>query len=114
MDRVDQYYRIIGTAGRGEVEGTLAEVVGGAPEVRLTVDRADAGLLAALGAYGEVVHVEPTDSGQVAVVVGISDLEQVPVVARTVVSQGVALYGLVPSRRSLEEVFIGLVEGSEG
>jgi hypothetical protein len=50
----------------------------------------------------------------VTVVLGISDLEQVPAVARTVVSQGVALYGLVPARRSLEEVFVSLVDGSEG
>jgi len=100
--------------GRVVREGSLADVVGGAPEVRLTVDRADADLLAALGAHGEVLNVEPTDAGHVAVVLGISDLEQVPAVARTVVSQGVALYGLVPSRRSLEEVFVSLVEGSEG
>jgi ABC-2 type transport system ATP-binding protein len=100
--------------GRVVREGTLAEVVGGAPEVRLTVDRADAALLAALGSHGEVLNVEPTDGGQVVVVLGISDLEQVPAVARTIVSQGVALYGLVPSRRSLEEVFVSLVEGTEG
>jgi ABC-2 type transport system ATP-binding protein len=100
--------------GRVVREGTLAEVVGGAPEVRLTVDRADAALLSALGSHGEVLNVEPTDSGQVAVVLSISDLERVPAVARTIVSQGVALYGLVPSRRSLEEVFVSLVEGTEG
>jgi ABC-type multidrug transport system ATPase subunit len=100
--------------GRVVREGSLGEVVGGAPEVRLTVDRADAALLSTLGGHGEVLNVEPTDGGQVAVVLGISDLEQVPAVARTVVSQGVALYGLVPSRRSLEEVFVSLVEGTEG
>jgi ABC-2 type transport system ATP-binding protein len=100
--------------GRVVREGSLADVVGGAPEVRLTVDHADADLLAALGQHGEVLNAEPTDGGHVAIVLGISDLEQVPTVARTVVSQGVALYGLVPSRRSLEEVFVSLVEGSEG
>jgi ABC-2 type transport system ATP-binding protein len=100
--------------GRVVREGSLGDVVGGAPEVRLTVDRADADLLAALGEHGEVLNVEPTDAGQVSIVLGISDLEQVPSVARTVVSQGVALYGLVPARRSLEEVFVSLVEGSEG
>jgi len=100
--------------GRVVREGSLGEVVGGAPEVRLTVDRADAELLAALGGQGEVLNVEPTDGGQVVVVLGIESLELVPVVARTVVSQGVALYGLVPSRRSLEEVFVSLVEGTEG
>jgi ABC-2 type transport system ATP-binding protein len=100
--------------GRVVREGSLGEVVGGAPEVRLTVDRADDDLLAALAAHGEILNVEPTDGGQVAVVLGIADLEQVPAVARTVVGQGVALYGLVPARRSLEEVFVSLVEGTEG
>jgi ABC-2 type transport system ATP-binding protein len=100
--------------GRVVRSGSLAEVVGGAPEVRLTVDRTDAGLLAALGQHGEVLNVEPTDSGHTAIVLGISDLEQVPNVARTVMAQGVALYGLVPSRRSLEEVFVSLVEGTDG
>ena len=44
---------------------------------------------------------------------GIADLGQVPAVARTVVGQGVELYGLVPARRSLEEVFMSLVDGGE-
>ena len=100
--------------GRVVRAGTLAEVVGGAPEVRLTVDAATPELLAALDAHGEVLNVEPTDAGQVAVVLGIAELEQVPAVARTVVGQGIALYGLVPARRSLEEVFVSLVEGTEG
>jgi ABC-2 type transport system ATP-binding protein len=100
--------------GRVVREGSLAEVVGGAPEVRIAVDRADRELLAALALHGEVMSVEPTDAGQVTVVLGIADLEQVPAVARTVVGLGVALYGLVPARRSLEEVFVSLVDGSEG
>ncbi|MFN8634487.1 MAG: ABC transporter ATP-binding protein [Chloroflexota bacterium] len=100
--------------GREVREGPLGEVVGGAPEVRVTVDRADRELLAALGQHGTVQDVEEMDAGQVAVVLAISDLEQVPAIARTVVGQGVALYGLVPTRRSLEEVFVSLVEGSEG
>jgi ABC-2 type transport system ATP-binding protein len=100
--------------GRVVREGSLAEVVGGAPEVRLTVDRLDREILAALGQHGEVLSVEPTDAGQLTIVLAIADLEQVPAVARTVVAQGVALYGLVPARRSLEEVFVSLVEGSEG
>jgi ABC-2 type transport system ATP-binding protein len=100
--------------GRVVRAGSLAEVVGGVPEVRLTVDRADADLLAALRAHGEIVNSEPTDSQQHLIVLAIADLEQVPAVARTVISQGVALYGLVPSRRSLEDVFVSLVEGRDG
>jgi ABC-2 type transport system ATP-binding protein len=100
--------------GRVVREGSLAEVIGGTPQVRIAVDRADRELLAALARYGEVLSVEPTAAGQVTVVLGIAEPEQVPAVARTIVGQGVALYGLVPARRSLEEVFVSLVEGSEG
>jgi ABC-2 type transport system ATP-binding protein len=100
--------------GRVVREGSLAEVVGGTPEVRIAVDRADRDLLAALSRHGAVLSIEPTDSGQVAVILGIADPEQVPAIARTIVGLGVELYGLVPARRSLEEVFMSLVEGSEG
>jgi ABC-2 type transport system ATP-binding protein len=100
--------------GRVVREGALAEVVGGSPEVRIAVDRADRQLLAALATHGEVLNVESSDAGQIAIVLGIADLEQVPAIARAVVGQGVALYGLVPARRSLEEVFMSLVEGTEG
>jgi ABC-2 type transport system ATP-binding protein len=100
--------------GRVVRDGSLAEVIGDIPQVRIAVDRADRELLAALARHGEVLSVEPTDAGQVTVLLGIAELEQVPAVARTIVSQGVALYGLVPARRSLEEVFVSLVEGSEG
>jgi hypothetical protein len=47
-------------------------------------------------------------------VLGVADPDQVPAVARTIVGQGVELHGLVPARRSLEEVFMSLVERSEG
>jgi ABC-2 type transport system ATP-binding protein len=100
--------------GRVVREGALAEVVGGTPEVRIAVDRADRQLLTALATHGEVLNVESSEAGQVTIVLGIADLEQVPAVARTVVGQGVALFGLVPARRSLEEVFMSLVEGTEG
>jgi ABC-2 type transport system ATP-binding protein len=100
--------------GRVVREGALAEVVGGTPEVRIAVDRADRQLLTALATHGDVLNVESSEAGQVTIVLGIADLEQVPAVARTVVGQGVALFGLVPARRSLEEVFMSLVEGTEG
>ncbi len=109
--------------GRVVREGRLAEVVGGVPEIRLTVDRADAELLAALGRLGEVLHVDTpeagsagagrAEAGRVEIVLAVSDLEIAPTVARVILGQGVALYGLVPARRSLEDVFVSLVEGRE-
>jgi hypothetical protein len=40
----------------------------------------------------------------------VADLEIAPVVADAVVRAGYRLYGLVPSRQSLEDVFVSLVE----
>jgi ABC-2 type transport system ATP-binding protein len=100
--------------GRVVREGPLGEVVGDAPEIRLTVDRADADLLAALGRLGDVLDVEHVDTQRVGIVLGVADLDRAPEIARVVVTHGAALYGLVPSRRSLEDVFVSLVEGTEG
>lgn len=97
--------------GRVVREGTLDDVVGGSPEMRLTVDRADADLLAALAAHGTVLDVEGVGAGQVVVLMTMTEPEQAPMIARTVVEHGVALYGLTPSRTSLEDVFVRLVEG---
>ena len=61
-----------------------------------------------------VLKRPPTVSTVVGIVLAVADLEVAPRVARVVVGQGVALYGLVPARRSLEDVFVSLVEGREG
>ena len=94
--------------GRVVREGRLADLVGGTSEVRLTLDRVDAALLAALRRHGEVLAVEaPT------VVLGVPDLEVAPAIAETVVRLGYRLYGLVPLQRSLEDVFVSLVDGGD-
>jgi ABC-2 type transport system ATP-binding protein len=100
--------------GRVVRAGPLAEVVGGRPELRLTLDRADRELLAALGRHGDLVSSEPTADGRVDVVLAVEDLDRAPAVARAAVAAGAELYGLVPSRRSLEEVFVSLVERGDG
>jgi ABC-2 type transport system ATP-binding protein len=127
LGEVEMICARVAIVDRGRVVrvGPLADVGGGTPEIRLTVDRADADLLAALGDLGEVLDVETTQAGtagpggspdgsHVGIVLAVSDVEVAPRVARVVVSQGVALYGLMPARRSLEDVFVSLVEGREG
>ena len=57
---------------------------------------------------------ERVQTGRVEIVLAVSDLELAADVARVVIGRGVALYGLVPARRSLEDVFVSLVEGREG
>jgi ABC-2 type transport system ATP-binding protein len=94
--------------GRVVRGGRLTDLVGGTSEVRLTLDRADAPLLAALRRHGEVLAVEGAT-----VVLGVPDLELAPAIAETVVQGGYRLYGLVPIQRSLEDVFVSLVEGGD-
>jgi hypothetical protein len=43
----------------------------------------------------------------------VPDLEVAPTIAETVVRRGYRLYGLVPIQRSLEDVFVSLVEGGD-
>jgi len=109
--------------GRVVRSGPLAELLGATSQLRVTVDRADDDLLAALRRHTEVLAVEaagsePDDAatragGSVTVTLAVDDPELAPLVAETVMRRGHRLYGLVPVHRSLEEVFIALVEGGE-
>ena len=94
--------------GRVVRSGRLADLIDEAPRVRLTLDRVDRALLAALGRHGDVLHVERAD-----VILGVPDLDAVPRLAETVVRAGYRLFGMVPLQRSLEDVFVSLVEGGE-
>jgi ABC-2 type transport system ATP-binding protein len=94
--------------GRVVREGALADLMGAASEIRLTLDRVDPPLLAALRRHGEPLAVEGAT-----VVLGVPDLEVAPAIAETVVRAGYRLYSLVPVQRSLEDVFVSLVEGGD-
>jgi len=96
---------------RGHVvrSGPLAELLGGAAELRVTVNRVDGDLLAVLNRYAEVLAVEETT-----VTLGAADAAIAPLIAEAVLRAGYRLYALVPVHRSLEDVFLGLVEGSAG
>jgi ABC-2 type transport system ATP-binding protein len=95
--------------GRVVRSGRLAELIEGEPVIRLTVDRVDGDLLAALDCHAEILDVEDRT-----VTLGVRDLDVAPAIAERVIRNGYHLHGLVPVRRSLEEVFVGLVEGRDG
>ena len=95
--------------GRVVRSGRLGDLVGGVAELAVTVDRIDSKLLELLRACGEITRVH-----ECTITVGVDDLEVAPVVADAVVRAGYRLYGLVPSRQSLEDVFVSLVERSAG
>jgi ABC-2 type transport system ATP-binding protein len=90
--------------GRVVASGPLDDLAGAASQLRLLLDRVDAGLLALIGRYGQVARVEGT-----AVTLDVEDLEVAPDLAAVLVGSGYRLYGLVPVQRSLEDVFVDLV-----
>jgi ABC-2 type transport system ATP-binding protein len=96
--------------GRVVRSGRLAEMLSGVSELRVTVDRVDDELLAALKAFA---NIEAVDAAGATVTLAVTDLEVAPLVAETVMRRGYQLFGLVPVHRSLEEIFMDLVEGGE-
>ncbi|HEX5166349.1 MAG TPA: ABC transporter ATP-binding protein [Thermomicrobiales bacterium] len=96
---------------------------GGVSELRVMVDRVDSELLAALKTVADVVEAEeigaddqhgtPATSHGATLTLAVSDLEIAPLVAETVMRRGYQLFGLVPVHRTLEEIFMDLVEGGE-
>ncbi len=94
--------------GRVVRSGRLADLVGGVPEVRVTVDRLDAQLLDTLRPFGEILDARDTTA-----TLGVSDLEVAPAIAEAVIRSGYRLHGLVPTHQSLEDVFVSLVEGRD-
>jgi ABC-2 type transport system ATP-binding protein len=111
--------------GRVVRSGSMEELLSGVSQLRVMVDRADDTLLSALRCVAQVVAVEqagaePGDSHPssgtregATVTLAVDDLEVAPRVAETVMRRGYQLYGLVPVHRSLEEIFMDLVEGRE-
>jgi len=93
--------------GRVVPSGRLADLIGGIPELRITVDRIDEPLLEMLRRCGELRSVNGTT-----IVLGVGDLEAGPRVADELVRGGYRLYGLVPSHQSLEDVFVSLVQAT--
>jgi ABC-2 type transport system ATP-binding protein len=107
LSEVEMVCDRVAIVDRGRVvrSGRLSDLVGGMPELRLTLDRADTCLLELLRPHGELLRVHDTT-----VTLAVNDLEAAPGVADAVIRAGYRLYGLVPSHQSLEDVFLSLVE----
>ncbi len=91
--------------GRVVRSGRLDELLGGLPELRLTVDRVDQPLLELVSSLGRVLDV--TDA---TITLGVDGLDVAAQVSEAVVRAGYCLYALVPSHQSLEDLFVSLVE----
>jgi ABC-2 type transport system ATP-binding protein len=107
LSEVEMVCDRVAIVDRGRVvrSGPLRELVGGLPELRVTLDRLDDVALDLFGRFGEVLSVQDTT-----VTLGVQSLDVAPAVADAVIRGGYRLYGLVPSHQSLEEVFLSLVQ----
>jgi ABC-2 type transport system ATP-binding protein len=94
--------------GRVVESGQLDDVVRGEPELSLTVDRVDVELLSLLGRYGAVRYSDATS-----VRLAVADVSVAAVLADVLPRGGYRVFSLTPVQRSLEDVFISLVERGE-
>jgi ABC-2 type transport system ATP-binding protein len=95
--------------GRVVRSGRLNDLLGGLPELKLTVDRIDPWLLDILAAHGRVLAVEGAT-----VTLGVESSDVAAQVSQAVVRGGYCLYALVPSHQSLEDLFVSLVSSDVG
>jgi ABC-2 type transport system ATP-binding protein len=107
LSEVEMVCDRVAIVDRGRVvrSGRLDDLLGGQPEIRITVDRIDEPLLELLNGLGQVADVQ--DSTIVLMVEGV---DVAPRVSEAVVRAGYCLYALVPSHQSLEDLFVSLVE----
>jgi ABC-2 type transport system ATP-binding protein len=91
--------------GRVVRSGRLEDLLGGLPELRVTVDRVDRPLLEIMAQHGRVLDVDDAT-----VVLGVDGLEIAARLSETLIRAGYCLYAMVPSHQSLEDLFVSLVE----
>lgn len=94
--------------GRTLRSGSLDEVRASTLEVRVTLDRVDQRTRELLASYGRIIAADDHD-----VLLGTDDPDAVPRLVADLVRSGAQLRALVPLQRSLEDVFIGLVDRRE-
>jgi ABC-2 type transport system ATP-binding protein len=94
--------------GRVVQSGRLDDLIRGAPELSITVDRVDAELLTMLGRFG---HVLAHDTATVRL--GVTDPAVASVIADVLPRSGYRVFSLAPVQHSLEDLFMSLVEGGE-
>ena len=94
--------------GRVVQSGRLDDLIGGTPELSISVDRVDRDLLTILSRFGEVVAYDDTT-----VRLAVDDTAVASVIADVLPRSGYRVFSLAPVQRSLEDVFMSLVQGGE-
>jgi ABC-2 type transport system ATP-binding protein len=87
---------------------TMADLLSRTTEVILRVDAWKPDLLSALETMGE--HLQPDDT---TLTMLVKDQEVVPAIAQLVLEHGVKLYELRPRQKSLEEIYVSIIEGDQ-
>jgi ABC-2 type transport system ATP-binding protein len=107
LSEVEMVCDRVAIVDRGRVvrSGQLAELLGGLPELRVTVDRIDAPLLDLMTHHGRVLDIKDTT-----LTIGVDSSEVAARLAEALVRGGYCLYAMVPSHQSLEDLFVSLVE----
>ena len=94
--------------GRIVRQGTLDELLKGSLDVDLTLGPHDDAVRRRIEEYGAI---DAGQDGGRALRVRMDRLDDVPQLVDALVRAGVAVYGVTPHHRSLEEVFLNTVEG---
>lgn len=92
-------------AGQVVRTDTMASLLNQATEVKLRVDSLKPDLLAALEQVGRDLQCDGSTLTML-----VENPEVVPTIAQLVFTQGVKLYELSPRQKSLEEIFISIIE----
>lgn len=108
--------------GRVVRQGPLSELVAGSLEAEVRLDAAPPALLAALEARWPVVSSLPGPTSQAAagneaeavlhtvLRLAVQDESELPQISQVIVRSGVRLFALIPHQRTLEDLFVELVE----
>src|SRR5439155_23903287 len=99
LSEVEMVCDRVAIVDRGRVvrTGALQDLLGGVPELRITVDRVDGTLLEIMSAHGRVLSVQ-----EATVTLGVDAVEVAARLSEALVRGGYCLYAMVPSHQSLE------------
>jgi ABC-2 type transport system ATP-binding protein len=113
LGEVEQVCDRVVIVDRGRVvhSGRMADLAAAGAELRLRLDRVDAAAVELAGGFGEVVAVE-AETGTLLLAADAPDAA--PALAAALVRSGYALHALIPQPRTLEDLFVSLVEETAG
>jgi ABC-2 type transport system ATP-binding protein len=107
LSEVEMVCDRVAIVDRGRVvrTGALGDLLGGVPQLHVSVDRVDPPLLEMMATFGKILDVKEAN-----VTLGVETVEIAARLSEALVRGGYCLYAMVPSHQSLEDLFVSLVE----